>query len=87
MIKTYWIGRRPEMDIKINDGSISGMHAELVVGKDKRIFLNDCNSTNGTKIYIQNQWKELKQSYVLPSDIVLLGRYKVKVADLLSMTK
>lgn len=43
------VGRGPANDVRIEDGSISGTHAELVLqGSD--YLLRDLNSTNGTRV-------------------------------------
>jgi len=84
-MKTYWIGRRENMDIRINHPSISSRHAELVVTDDGRFHLTDCASTNG--IYWRHQGLEsaIKQAYVGAHDWLLLGQVETTVNKLLAL--
>ena len=45
--ETYTIGRSPENTIRLEDGSVSGRHAELLLVAEN-CFLKDLDSTNGT---------------------------------------
>lgn len=45
--ESYTIGRAPESSIRLEDISVSGRHAEIVVISDN-CFLKDLGSTNGT---------------------------------------
>jgi pSer/pThr/pTyr-binding forkhead associated (FHA) protein len=47
--ETYTIGRAPENSIQLEDTSVSGRHAELVLVADK-CYLKDLRSTNGTVV-------------------------------------
>jgi pSer/pThr/pTyr-binding forkhead associated (FHA) protein len=47
--ETYTIGRAPESSIRLEDNSVSGRHAELVVVAES-CFLKDLGSTNGTLV-------------------------------------
>ena len=47
--ETYTIGRSPENSIRVDDTSVSGRHAELVLVAEKS-YLKDLGSTNGTLV-------------------------------------
>lgn len=67
------LGRRPYNDIVIDNLAVSGEHAVLqMVGAD--VFIEDLNSTNGT--YING--KAIKKQLLANSDIVEIGKYKIK---------
>ncbi|MCV2370683.1 FHA domain-containing protein [Roseateles oligotrophus] len=67
------LGRRPYNDIVIDNLAVSGEHAVLqMVGAD--VFIEDLNSTNGT--YING--KAIKKQLLVNSDIVEIGKYKIK---------
>jgi pSer/pThr/pTyr-binding forkhead associated (FHA) protein len=67
------LGRRPYNDIVIDNLAVSGEHALLhLVGSD--VVIEDLNSTNGT--YING--KALKKQQLSHSDIVEIGKYKIK---------
>src|SRR5690242_9757343 len=62
------LGRRPENTIVVNDGSVSGRHAELRVG-EAGAELVDLGSTNGTKV----KGQKIEQASILPGDSFVLG--------------
>jgi len=67
------LGRRRYNDIVIDNLAVSGEHALLhLVGSD--VVIEDLNSTNGT--YING--KALKKQQLSHSDIVEIGKYKIK---------
>lgn len=45
----FTLGRRPGNTLQIQDGSVSGQHAELIV-EGQEVLLRDLGSTNGTKV-------------------------------------
>src|SRR3977135_3913130 len=47
--ETYTIGRSPENSIRLDDTSVSGRHAELVLVAEN-CYLKDLGSTNGTLV-------------------------------------
>ncbi len=50
--ETHTIGRAPENSIRLDDTSVSGRHAELVV-VGENCYLKDVGSTNGTLVNSQ----------------------------------
>lgn len=67
------IGRRQNNDIVIDNLSVSGLHAVIVmIGKDA--FLEDANSTNGTFVNLKPVRKHLLEE----GDIIEIGRHQFK---------
>lgn len=66
------IGRRPHNDIVIDDLAISGEHAVIEV-TDQDAFLEDLNSTNGTKVNGQ----PVKKHYLQHQDCIELASYRL----------
>lgn len=72
----FLIGRRPECALILQDGSVSGRHAELRVA-DARVELVDLGSTNGTRVGGQ----KVQQALLSHGDVVLLGNIRVTLHD------
>lgn len=66
------IGRRPQNDIVIDDLAVSGEHAVIVTSDDDS-FLEDLNSTNGTKVNGQ----PIKKHFLQDNDVIELAQYKM----------
>jgi hypothetical protein len=66
------LGRRPENTIVVNDGSVSGRHAELRVGEEG-VELVDLGSTNGTK----HKGLKITSVSLAPGDAFLLGAVRL----------
>lgn len=66
------IGRRPHNDIVIDDLAISGEHI-VIVSTDHDAFLEDLNSTNGTKVNGQ----PVKKHYLQHQDCIELATYRL----------
>ena len=70
------LGRRPYNDIVIDNLAVSGEHAVLQMsGPD--VLVEDLNSTNGT--YVNG--KAVKKQLLQNSDMVEIGKYKIKYVD------
>ncbi len=64
------IGRKLDNDIRLEDTTVSSHHARIVQ-KDAGVFVEDCDSTNGTLVNgIPVQERKLKNG-----DIVVIGKY------------
>lgn len=80
------IGRYADNDIVINNQFVSGHHAVLDYRPDGRHLLSDANSSNGTFILRQGRAQRLAgPEPVWLEDEILLGNYRVKVSELLSL--
>jgi pSer/pThr/pTyr-binding forkhead associated (FHA) protein len=67
------IGREEECDYTIEDRSVSGHHADLILESKKKFFLVDSNSTNGTFI----NGKRISKHELLKTDKVMLGKLEL----------
>jgi pSer/pThr/pTyr-binding forkhead associated (FHA) protein len=67
------IGRRPYNDVVIENLTVSGEHAVLVMNGDQ-VTVEDLHSTNGT--YIDG--KAVKKQVLRHGDVMDMGKYKVK---------
>ena len=70
------LGRRPYNDIVIDNLAVSGEHAVLQMSGPE-VHVEDLNSTNGT--YVNG--KAVKKQLLQNSDIVEIGKYKIKYVD------
>ncbi len=67
------IGRIDSNDVRIDDLSVSRVHAE-VYREGSAIFIRDLESTNGTRI----NGKKIKQKKLSQGDIVVVGETKLR---------
>jgi len=67
------LGRRPYNDIVIDNLTVSGEHAALIMQGDQ-VTIEDLNSTNGT--YIDG--KAIKTQLLHHGDVLEVGKYKLK---------
>ena len=70
------LGRRPYNDIVIDNLAVSGEHAVLQMSGPE-VHVEDLNSTNGT--YVNG--KAVKKQLLQNSDMVEIGKYKIKYVD------
>lgn len=71
------IGRRPHNDLVLDDLAISGEHAVIVTLRYDS-FLEDLNSTNGTKVNGQ----PVRKHYLRDGDSIELAQYRLRyIAD------
>ena len=79
----FTIGRKSQNDIQIDDISVSGTHARVLVEKNfymenlKDVYIEDDNSTNGT--YVNG--KKIKKHMLRHGDMVQIGRHEFKFID------
>ena len=78
------IGRSPKADIRLQDGSVSRLHAEFIVAARGTLHLADRSSANGTWVEAGGAWKRIRQRIVRPSDRLRFGRAELTAAELLS---
>jgi pSer/pThr/pTyr-binding forkhead associated (FHA) protein len=70
------IGRRPHNDIVIDDLAISGEHA-VIVTLNGDSFLEDLNSTNGTKVNGQ----PVKKHFLQNDDVIQLAQFSIRYSE------
>lgn len=88
-MKRILIGSASHCDFRVSDRTVSREHAELVVKDDGTIFIIDRNSTNGTFIKDSSGqslsgWKRISQEAIKSNDVVLIGRYRLNISDVLA---
>jgi pSer/pThr/pTyr-binding forkhead associated (FHA) protein len=71
--ENFTIGRRPSNDIQIDNLAVSGEHATLTIHQSE-VFIEDLNSTNGTKI---NQ-QDIKKQRLIEGDEILIGKHVLR---------
>ncbi|MDH5408169.1 MAG: FHA domain-containing protein [Gammaproteobacteria bacterium] len=72
------VGRMPDNDIQLDDEAVSGHHASLTLVDNEYlddhhdVYIEDLNSTNGTKVNGRDVQKELLKN----GDIVQVGKHQ-----------
>ena len=78
----FSIGRSRENDLVYDHESVSRCHAELWFTADRKLFLIDCHSTNGTFLMQDDKPQKISQELVSPTDTVQLGTLQVSLKEL-----
>jgi RsiW-degrading membrane proteinase PrsW (M82 family) len=73
MPTTLTLGRDPAADFTIADTSVSRRHAELVLLDDRRIFVRDLGTANGTARLRNGQRTPIQRDVIAPGDDVAFG--------------
>jgi RsiW-degrading membrane proteinase PrsW (M82 family) len=73
MPTTLTLGRDPGADFTIADTSVSRRHAELVLLDDRRIFVRDLDTANGTARLRSGQRTPIQRDVIAPGDDVAFG--------------
>ena len=76
------VGRGRPADIRLDDPSVSRLHAELVVSDGGAIHVADRSSANGTWIETDGQWERIAQRAVVLGDRLRLGDVEIAVSEL-----
>ena len=82
-LAVYLIGRGADVHIRIDDTSVSRIHAELVVTKTGDLFLTDRASSGGTYVARNGAWKRISQDFVKRAEALLLGRHQTTLGKIL----
>ena len=82
---TYKIGRNSDMDIRLDDITVSRIHAELVVTEKGAFYLTDCGSSGGSYVARNGEWIPIRQDFISSTDVILLGRYQTTAPQLIAM--
>ncbi|HEB87056.1 MAG TPA: FHA domain-containing protein [Gammaproteobacteria bacterium] len=69
------IGRKPDNDIQLDDPTVSGGHAALLLIQN--VYIEDLNSTNGVLL----NGKKVSKRQLKHGDIVRIGRHELKFVD------
>lgn len=73
MPTTLTLGRDPAADFTIADTSVSRRHAELVLLDDRRIFVRDLGTANGTARLRNGLRTPIQRDVIAPGDDVAFG--------------
>jgi predicted component of type VI protein secretion system len=84
---TFTIGRDPSADIPVADGSVSRIHAEVTLLDGERIFVTDCNSSNGTYLVRNGAETRITQEKLGPGDWIKFGAVALSVADVVAAVR
>ncbi|MFN0243871.1 MAG: FHA domain-containing protein [Planctomycetota bacterium] len=72
----FSIGRRPGSSLQILDNSVSGHHADIVVG-DQGVLVRDAGSTNGTRVGTER----VLEARVAHGDVISAGNVRLVLQD------
>lgn len=78
------IGRSQGNEVQFDDATVSRRHAELLVLRDGRLFLTDCNSSGGTFVQSGGGWAPIRQAFVEPTDRLKFGNYSITAREIAS---
>lgn len=84
MARVLRVGRDSGNEIHINDGSVSRVHAELVITEGGRYYLTDCASSWGTEVNRGDDWEKVTQTYIEEDTQLRLGRWEGMISDLMA---
>jgi len=68
----FKIGRKLDNDLRLEDTTVSSHHAKLMV-KNGGLFIEDCNSTNGTLV----NGVQITDKLLVNGDVVMIGKYTI----------
>lgn len=71
------VGREPECDVVLRDGSVSRRHAEVVRLPDGRLHVTDRATVNGTFILRDGEWRAVRQTFAGPADRIRFGDHEL----------
>ena len=69
------IGRKPHNDIQLDDPTVSGQHASILMLQNA--YIEDMNSTNGVLL----NGKKVSRRQLNHGDIIKIGRHELKFID------
>ena len=68
----FSIGRKMDNDLRLEDPTVSSHHAKLLL-KNGGLFIEDCDSTNGTLV----NGIQISDKLLADSDVVMIGKYTI----------
>lgn len=82
--KTYTIGRSRNCHIVLADDTVSKEHAQISLTGERKIFLTDTGSRNGTYLLKGKEFRKIqKKTHIVPGDTVKFGECEMVVGDIL----
>jgi hypothetical protein len=70
----FSIGRKLDNDLRLEDTTVSSHHARLVM-RGGKLFVEDCNSTNGTLV----NGIQVKDKLLAHGDVIVIGKYSIEI--------
>ncbi|MDD9981535.1 MAG: FHA domain-containing protein [Gammaproteobacteria bacterium] len=80
--RVYVVGSDPRCDIWLNDESVSRRHAEVLRLVDGRLYVTDCQSTNGTYLLHESGEQRLRQEFVPNGTRIRFGTHVMDASEL-----
>lgn len=71
------IGRKASNDLRLEDTTVSSNHAQII-HKEGRLYIEDCNSTNGTLLNGQL----IESEPFNAGDVVVIGKYTITMHEI-----
>lgn len=68
------IGRRPNNDIVLENGMVSGDHAVILMGEDGHVYAQDLGSRNGTVV----NGEMITRARLRTGDVIKIGGFKLR---------
>jgi hypothetical protein len=68
----FSIGRKMDNDLRLEDTTVSSHHAKLLL-KNGGLFIEDCDSTNGTLV----NGIQISDKLLADGDVVMIGKYTI----------
>lgn len=81
------VGRNPECDFRLLNGSVSRLHAILKITDANDLTITDSGSKNGTYVWKNEAWKSVKSAEVKRTDRLRFGEAEADVLDILGAVK
>ena len=82
--RTFTVGRTRRADIRLDDETVSRLHAELTLTSSGRCYLIDRSSLRGTWLHRAGKWNPHRQGYVKVDDRLRFGKYEARLSALLN---
>lgn len=83
LLRSLLIGRGLHCDITLDDDTVSREHARLELLPGARLDLADLDSSNGTSVEEDEQWRHIDREEVTPDQPIRFGEHEVKLRTLL----
>lgn len=85
--RNFTIGRDRTADIPLADPSVSRHHAEIQLLDAGRLFLIDCNSSNGTWLFCEGIPRRIQQDTVNAGEEIQFGSVRIAASDLIDVAQ
>lgn len=70
----FTIGRKLDNDLRLEDTTVSSHHARLVM-RSGGLYVEDCNSTNGTLV----NGTQVTDKLLAHGDVIVIGKYTIEI--------